>query len=457
MGGSHHHHHHGMASMTGGQQMGRDLYDDDDKDRWGSELEMRVDSENMNEPVTLPTGRAVGYPFDPPPDLVKLPPVSPMRFPDGHIGWLVTSHAAARTVMIDPRFSNRPEHKHPVFSVIPRPGGATKAPAPGWFTNMDAPEHTRYRRMLISQFTVRRIKELEPRIVRITEDHLDAMAKAGPPVDLVQAFALPVPSLVICELLGVSYADHAFFQEQTTIMVSVDKTQDEVTTALGKLTRYIAELVATKRLSPKDDLLGSLITDTDLTDEELTNIALILLVAGHETTANMLGLGTFALLQHPEQIANLDSPDAVEELLRYLSIVHLGTPNRAALEDVELEGQMIRKGDTVAIGLPAVNRDPKVFDEPDILQLDRVDARKHAAFGGGIHQCLGQQLARVEMRIGFTRLFARFPSLRLAVPAEEIKLREKSAAYGVWALPVAWDALGIRSLAVLADERRFSA
>ncbi|MFC0110589.1 cytochrome P450 [Kibdelosporangium aridum] len=394
----------------------------------------------MNEPVTLPTERAPGCPFDPPPDLVKLPPVSPLRFPDGHIGWLVTSHAAARTVMIDPRFTNRPEHKHPLFGAVARPGGASKPTAPGWFVNMDAPEHSRYRRLLMSQFTVRRIKQLEPRITQITEEHLDAMAKAGPPVDLVQAFALPVPSLVICELLGVPYDDHTFFQQQTTIMANMAATQDESLAALGQLSRYLGELVTTKRLHPKDDLLGSLITDTDLTDEELTNIALLLLVAGHETTANMLGLGTFALLQHPEQIAALDSPDAVEELLRYLSIVHLGTPNRAALEDVELEGQLIRKGDTVAIGLPAVNRDPEVFQQPDILQLDRQDARKHAAFGGGIHQCLGQQLARVEMRIGFTRLFDRFPTLRLAVPADEIKLREKSAAYGVWALPVVWDA-----------------
>nr|WP_042191815.1 cytochrome P450 [Kibdelosporangium sp. MJ126-NF4]CEL20307.1 putative cytochrome P450 hydroxylase [Kibdelosporangium sp. MJ126-NF4]CTQ97533.1 putative cytochrome P450 hydroxylase [Kibdelosporangium sp. MJ126-NF4] len=390
-------------------------------------------------PVTLPTARTPGCPFDPPPELRELPPVSRLQLSDGQLGWLVTSYAAARTVLVDPRFSTRPELKQPVF-VSPRPGGVRNPAAPGWFIGMDAPEHTRYRRLLLSQFTVRRIKQLEPRIAEITEQRLDAMAEAGPPVDLVEAFALPIPSLVICELLGVPYENHLFFQQQTTIMVRVDKTQDEVMAALGRLTKYMAELVAAKRSHPSDDLIGGLMSGTELTDEELTNIALVLLVAGHETTANMLALGTFALLRHPEQIAGLDRPDAVDELLRHLSIVHLGAPLRAALTDVELEGTLIREGETVALSLPAVNRDPELFDEPDVLRLDRASARRHLAFGLGIHQCLGQQLARVEMRIGFRRLFERFPTLRLAVPADEIRLRETSAAYGVWALPVAWDA-----------------
>ncbi|CAM3900591.1 cytochrome P450 [Kibdelosporangium persicum] len=393
----------------------------------------------MTDVVTIPTERDHDRPFDPPPDLVRLPPINRLELPGGHLGWLVTTHAAARTVLVDPRFSTRPDLKRPVFASVARPGGATNPAAPGWFASMDAPEHTRYRRVLMRQFTVRRINQLEPWITRITDEHLDAMADAGPPADLVRAFALPIPSLVICELLGVPYDDHEFFQHQTSILASFDRTQDEVMAALGRLAGYLRDLIVGKRSRPGEDLLGGLISEGELTDEELTNIALLLLVAGHETTANMLALGTFALLRHPDQIAALGHPNAIEELLRYLTIIHLGTPNRVALEDVELEGQVIRKGETVAIGLPAANRDPRVFGNPDVLHLQREEARRHLTFGGGIHQCLGQQLARVEMRIGYTRLFERFPTLRLAVPDKEIRMREKSAAYGVWELPVAWD------------------
>ncbi|MBE1469975.1 cytochrome P450 [Kibdelosporangium phytohabitans] len=371
---------------------------------------------------------------------MNLPPVSPLQFADGHVGWLVTGYSAARTVLIDPRFSTRPELKRPVFGIAPRPGGARKPAAPGWFVGMDAPEHTRYRRLLLSEFTVRRIKQLEPRIEEITAQRLDAMRAAGPPADLVKEFALPIPSLVICELLGVPYSDHAFFEEQSRAIVRFDTTQDAIMAALGTLSGYLRELVVGKRARPADDMLGRLITGTDLDDEELTNIALVLLVAGHETTANMLSVGTFALLQHPGQIARLGSPDAVEELLRYLTIVHLGTPVRAALTDVELEGALIREGDSVVLGLPAVNRDAELFGDPGELRLDRDDARRHLGFGAGIHQCLGQQLARVEMRIGYTRLFERFPTLRLAIPPEEVVMRDTAVVYSAQALPVAWDA-----------------
>jgi cytochrome P450 len=309
---------------------------------------------------------------------------------------------------------------------------------------MDPPEHTRYRRLLTGQFTVRRMKVLEPRIRQIVDEHLDAMAAAGPPADLVPAFALPVPSLVICELLGVPYADHDFFQGTTTVMARLDSTQEQVTTALHTLAGYLRELVVAKRAAPGDDLLGGLIADSELTDEELTNIALGLLIAGHETTANMIALGTFALLQHPEQLAAFRSDPtltetAVEELLRILSILQFGAPSRAALEDVELAGQLIRKGETVALSVPAVDHDPNVFDQPESLRLDRANARRHLAFGYGVHQCLGQQLARIEMRIAYRALFERFPTLRLAVLAEEVPLRDDAVVYGVWRLPVTWE------------------
>ncbi|MEU7828311.1 MULTISPECIES: cytochrome P450 [unclassified Nonomuraea] len=388
--------------------------------------------------------RTPGCPFDPPPALEKLPPMSRLDYPDGHAGWLATGYEAGRTVLSDPRFSARQELKHSPVRATPQFGQGRPA-APGMFAATDPPEHTHYRRLLTGQFTVRRMRLLEPRIEQVAAEHLDAMAAAGPPVDLVRAYALPIPSLVICELLGVPYEDHDFFQEHTARFVALD---EEGAVDLAELAGYLGELVRRKRAEPGDDLISGLIGD--LGDEELANLALLLLVAGHETTANMLALGVFALLEHPEQRALFsgESTDtvggggavegAVEELMRWLSILHVGAPSRVALEDVEVAGELVRKGETVALSLPAINRDPSLFTDPAELRLDRAEARRHLAFGHGVHQCLGQQLARIEMRIGYRRLFERFPGLRLAVPASEVPLKERAAVYGVESLPVTW-------------------
>jgi cytochrome P450 len=343
-------------------------------------------------PVALPTALTPGCPFAPPAELARLRadhPVVPLAFPDGHVGRLVTGYDAARTVLSDPRFSTRPELKHAPLGVVPRPDGPGRPAAPGWFVNMDPPEHTRYQRLLTGQFTVHRIKRLEPRIHAIVDERLSEMAAAGPPADLVAAFALPIPSLVICELLGVPYADHVFFQEKATVLARVTSTQSQVTAALDALAGYLRELVRATRAAPGDDLLGTLIAEAGPTDEELTNIALILLIAGHETTTNMLALGTFALLVHPDQLAALRADPsltdaAVEELLRYLSIVQFGTPTRAALEDVQLAGRLIRKGETVALSLPAADHDPEVFDAPDELRWVRIRADRDVCVGAGM-------------------------------------------------------------------------
>jgi cytochrome P450 len=396
--------------------------------------------------MRLPMERTPGCPFDPPPALAKLPPMARLDYPDGHAGWLATGYEAARAVLSDPRFSARQELKHSPVRLTSQFGQDRPAP-PGMFVTTDPPVHTRYRRLLTGQFTVRRMRLLEPRIEQITTDHLDAMAAAGPPVDLVRAYTLPIPSLVICELLGVPYEDHDFFQEQTARLVAID---EEGVPELAALAGYLGELVRRKRAEPGDDLISGLTGDLD--DEELANLALILLVAGHETTANMLALGVFALLEHPEQRAMFSGEStgggddegtgavegAVEELMRWLSILHAGAPSRVALEDVEVAGELVRKGETVALSLPAINRDPSLFTDPDELRLGRAEARRHLAFGHGVHQCLGQQLARIEMRIGYRRLFERFPGLRLAVPAAEVPLKERAAVYGVESLPVTW-------------------
>ncbi|MGA5560284.1 cytochrome P450 [Streptomyces platensis] len=392
-------------------------------------------------PVTLPVTRAAGCPFDPPAELAELReqrPLRPMRYPDGHIGWLATGHAVTRAIAADPRFSSRYE-----LLRLPLPGGPSGPlpPAPiGDLTGIDAPEHTRYRRLLAGKFTVRRMRLLTDRVEQITADHLDAMERQGPVVDLVQAFAHPVPALMICELLGVPQADRARFQEHAAMLSSPDAGPEAQMAALAALTECVGELVPAKRAHPTDDLLSDL-TTTDLTDDELAGIGGFLLAAGLDTTANMLGLGTFALLSHPEQAAALRADpgladQAVEELLRYLSIAHTGI--RAALEDVELDGQLIKAGDTVTVSVSAANRDPLKFPDPDTLDLQR-KATGHLAFGHGAHQCLGQQLARVEMRVAFPALFRRFPTLRLAVPPEDVPLRDAMNIHGVYQLPVTWD------------------
>lgn len=398
-------------------------------------------------PHGLPMERDAG-PFDPPRAITRLRearPVSPMVFPDGHEGWLVTGYDAVRQLMADIRFSSRQDIGilHVPYEVPGMPAVTEPSPqVPGLFIAMDPPDHTRLRSRLTAAFTVRRMKMLEEQIIGIAERQLDALAQLDPPVDLVEEFALPVPSLVICELLGVPYEDRRSFQADSAKFLEKDVSLDEKMAAYGGLTTYLSELVTRKRAAPGEDILSDLARHDDLTVEELTGSAFLLLLAGHETTANMLALGTFALLEHPEQLAELRAdpdllPDAVEELLRYLSVVDI--LYRYATEDIELGGETIRKGSTVVVSTLAANRDPQRFDDPDTLDIHR-KARGHLSFGHGFHHCLGNQLARVEMRVGFEALLRRFPTLELAVPAGEVRLKTNMQIYGVHELPVTWSA-----------------
>ncbi len=395
--------------------------------------------------VTLPTHRS--RPCDPPEEYGLLrdrEPIARLAFPDGKLGWLLTRHEDVRALLADERFSSdRMRASSPVRRSVPRP--SDPASRAGMLLDMDPPEHTRYRHMLTRYFTVRRMRALAPRIEEIVADHLDAMERGGPPVDLVQAFSLPIPSLVICELLGVPYEDRGEFQRWTATLLGLDTTDDEALAAHYALCRYMSGLVAAKRAHPDEALLSHLIAadaPVSLTDEELNGIGRLLLVAGHETTANMLALGTYTLLRHPDQLRVLrDHPEhigrAIEELLRYLTIVQFGTI-RVAREDVDIAGRRIRAGETVVAALAAANRDPGHFPRADEFDVTR-EPSQHVAFGHGIHQCLGQQLARVEMEIAFPALFRRFPGLRLAVPPERIRMRDDRFIYGVHALPLTWD------------------
>jgi cytochrome P450 len=394
------------------------------------------------QPVSLPTARS--SPFDPPPELGRIrdrSPICRLVYPDGHVGWLVTGHELVRAILSDSRFSARAELKR---VPVRRPGADPfigQPALPGWFVDMDRPQHTRFRRLLGDALAPRAMSALQPRIEQIAERALDEMEQAGPPADLVEAYALPVPSLVICEMLGVPYSQRTEFQRNSETLFSLDVSAEEGEAAMEALTTFLLELIRHKRARPGDDLLSRLACSDELAELELAGVGVLLLTAGHETIASSLGLGAFALLCEPRKLAALRADlglmdGAVEELLRFLTVFHFGVP-RTPLEDVEIEGHLLRAGESVTLSLPAANRDPARFRTPDELNLAG-SAAGHVAFGYGVHQCIGQGLARIELRIAYTALLRRFPTLRLAVAPEEVPTSEDAGIYGVHRLPVAW-------------------
>jgi cytochrome P450 len=313
--------------------------------------------------------------------------------------------------------------------------------------NVDGQTHTRLRRALIAQFTVKRVKELQP-FIQQTVDHVIDEMLAGPnPTDFVEAFAVPVPLSIICELLGVPYADREFFRVQTVVMSSGDSDPDDSVAAVRTLSGYLAELIDARDANPENDVLSMLATEQvrsgAITREEATSLAMTLLVGGHETTAGMLALSTLVLLTHREQLAELRQSDdpklidnAVEELLRYVSVAQSGR-RRVATQDINVGGQLIREGEGVIVANNITNRDPDVFPDPDELDLHR-QARHHMAFGYGVHQCLGQMLVRAELRAVFSTLYRRVPTLAVAVPLDQLAFNHDGLAYGVKKMPVTW-------------------
>ncbi|SDT39067.1 Cytochrome P450 [Streptomyces sp. TLI_053] len=392
--------------------------------------------------LALPARHSDGCPFGPPPAYPEAAATGPMtraELPDGDLCWLVTGFAEVRTVLSDRRFSA--DIRHPAFPLLVAGARELITDNPD-FLRLDDPEHARQRRMITGEFLVKRVETLRPEIQRIVDGALDRMTEGRTTADLVTDFALPVPSLVICLLLGVPYEDHDRFQSLSRTMLSRDSTVEQLREAQEGVWNYLRDLTARKRAQPEDDVLSRLAARDDLTPEDVASTAVLLLVAGHETTANMIALSTALLLEHPEQIPHLADPatlpGAVEELLRLLTIVHTGLP-RVALEDVELGGVTVRAGEGVMAMLSTANRDEAVFGgaghrATDELDLGR-DARRHLAFGFGVHQCLGQPLARAELQIALETLFRRLPGLR---PAGEREFRTESFIYGMRTLPVTW-------------------
>jgi cytochrome P450 len=400
--------------------------------------------EAPGSPPEFPMPREARCPFDPPPALKNLQeetPLTRVRLWDGSEPWLVTRYADQRAILGDARVSADTDS----------PGYPTKASPEGGegklsFIMMDDPEHTRLRRMVTAPFAVKKVEALRPAVQRIVDGLIDGMLSRPGPVDLVEEFALPIPSLVICELLGVPYDDHAIFQEHTKTTVRTTATPEQRGAATREMAGYLAGQIAERLAEPKDDLLSSIagrVTAGEIDHQEATEMALLLLIAGHETTANMIALGTLALLHNPDQLALLRESDdpkfvagAVEELLRYLHITHLGR-RRAVTEDIEVAGQVVKAGEGVIMVNEIANRDPEVFPDPDRLDLTR-DARRHVAFGFGVHQCLGQPLARMELQVVYGTLYKRIPTLKPACALEDVRFKNDAFIYGVHELPVSW-------------------
>ncbi|GGU35906.1 cytochrome P450 [Streptomyces lavendofoliae] len=396
----------------------------------------------MTEAVAFPQDRTC--PYHPPTayrPLRESRPLSRVTLYDGRSVWVVTGHATARRLLSDQRLST--DSTNAAFPLPTERFAAVRSRRRAALLGVDDPEHNAQRRMLIPSFTLKRTADLRPRIRRTVDELIDAMVEQGPPAELVSAFALPVPSIVICDLLGVPYADHHFFEEQSRRLLRGPAAED-IEDAREQLEGYLGDLVERKRDKPGegviDDLVAQQLAHGRLDKQELIAMATILLVAGHETTANMISLGTFTLLQHPEQWAELKAdpelmPAAVEELLRFLSIAD--GMLRVATEDIETDGVTIRADEGVIFSTSVINRDTSAYPEPDRLDWHR-SARHHVAFGFGIHQCLGQNLARAEMEIALGTLFERLPGLRLAAPPEEIPFKPGDTIQGMLELPVAW-------------------
>jgi len=382
-------------------------------------------------------------PYDPPPGILRLlreEPVSRVTLWDGHEAWLVTRYDDVRTLLTNPDLSA--DVRRPGY---PKVSAALAHFTEGLLNHMDSPEHDVYRRMLAPDFMVKRVESLRGDVEKLVDYLLDAMQTHGSPVDLVASFAFPIPALVTCSILGVPYERKDFFVRCAEAFLSGTSTAEAAAAAGRELHAYLGELIEAKKTAAGTDTLSRMVTEYvasgQLDETVLVTLAELLLIAGFDTTANMIALGTLTLLRHPAQLEELKAepglwPGAVEELLRYLTITHRGR-HRVATADIEVGGQLIRAGEGIIAAQDAANRDPDTFADPDVLDVHR-DARHHLAFGHGVHQCIGAAVARVELQVAYARLFARFPGLQLAVPHDEIRFKHESSVYGVAELPVRW-------------------
>jgi len=401
----------------------------------------------LGTPIELPTERTA--PFDLPAELARLRderPVTRLRYPDGGTGWLVTSYDHARTVLTDGRFGmgfrrmpvGDPHVWAAVFEALEATGISVANLA-----ELDPPEHTRYRRLLSGPFSRPEIAGYTERVQIIVDRTLDAMAAAGPPADLVSAYATPIAAATQCVMLGAAEDDGDRFLRFNEVAFHPASSIDEVREAFRQFCDYLRPLIAAKRGQPEADLMSYVLSRGDLGDDEIFSIVAQLFIAGHGTVRDTLGLTAFfvltagaqlrALWRDPEQVNA-----AVEEILRYLTIFQVSAHTRRALEDVELDGHLIRAGESVTVSLAAANRDPRHFGDPESFDLT-AKASGHHGFGHGRHVCLGQHVARLQMRLALPALFERFATLALATPPDEVTLLGGDHFnYGVRDLLVTW-------------------
>jgi cytochrome P450 len=390
------------------------------------------------------------YPFGEPDRLVLHPmyahlrehePVARVQMPFGEESWLVTRHADVRTVLGDPRFSRA--------AVLDRdpPRVAPQEPQGGMLA-MDPPEHTRLRKLAAKAFTVRRVEQLRPRVVEIADGLVDDLVAAGPPADLVDGFAVPLPVAVICELLGVPFADRDRFRVWSEAIVSTTSlTPVQIGEYLNHLMAYMAELVERRRREPTDaDLLGAMVRARDeddrLSERELVMLAVGLLAAGHETTASQIPNFVYALQTNEDQWRLLLerpelAPDAVDELMRWVPLGAAAAFPRYATEDVELSGTVVHAGEPVLVSTASANRDERAFVDAERLDITR-ERGPHVGFGHGVHHCLGAPLAHLELEVALATLVRRLPGLRFAVAEPEIPWKAGMFVRGPVRLPVAW-------------------
>ncbi|HKT06135.1 MAG TPA: cytochrome P450 [Rugosimonospora sp.] len=395
----------------------------------------------------------IAYPFPPSPSLYQPSPifgqlreecpVAQVVTPTGFTAWVVTRHTEVRQVLVDPRFSR-------ALAASPEvPKTALGKLASESILGMDPPEHTRLRKLVARAFTARRVEELRPRVTELVDELLLAMQPLPRPVDLVEHFSLPLPVQVICELLGVPAADrHVFHAWSDTLMGGWQRDPADMERALEDLKEYFRKLIAAKRAEPAGDLMTALIAARDeqdrLSEYELVMLGLGLLIAGHETTANMINMFLLTLLHHPAAFARLGAepeliPQAVEELMRFSQLGDgsgAGMP-RVTTEEVELGGVRLPAGAVVMAATVAANRDPGLFTDPDRLDLDRGDV-PHLAFGAGVHHCLGAPLARMELQEALRGLLRHVPDLRVVVPDSELRFKRGMVVRSLEALPVTW-------------------
>lgn len=403
----------------------------------------------MTNEAIFPPPRCPMRPLDPPPDLMRMSAeggATRIRQWNGVEAWVFTRYDDVKSALVDKRLSADPT----------RPGFPEKSAAYSQILGkdrnlrtMDDPEHATQKRMLLQDFSVKRVEEMRPAIKARVESLLDAMIKKGPPSEFVSDFALSIPTMVICEILGIPYKDRDFFSALSQDCVSSEVSADVAAKAGKELYTYLDDLMAQKDKHPENDLLSRLVVEQIrsglLTRKDAVELARLILIGGHETTANMISLSTLALLRNPDQLellkTNIDNPaflsNAVDELFRFVSVTHNGR-RRVAVEDVLIGKQLVKVGEGVILLNNVADRDELIFPSADKLDLSRKNANTHLAFAAGIHRCLGATLSKCEMELVHGAIWKRLPNLALATPFEQLQFNEGATVFSIKAMPLTW-------------------